>query len=77
MKCFITNQDFKKYETIQGKDLQQEIYNLIKKDYPNFSDGDHVSIKELNKYRRQFFANLISQEKGEMEKIRSRCHYGD
>ncbi len=69
MKCFITNQDFKKYETVQGKDLQQEIYNLIKKDYPNFSDGDYVSIKELNKYRRQFFANLISQEKGEMEKL--------
>ena len=69
MKCFITNQKAKKYELVQGKDLQHEIYDLISKDYPNFTDEDYISIKELNKYRRLFFANLISQEKGEMEKL--------
>lgn len=69
MKCFITNQEFKKYETVQGKDLQKEIFDLINIDFPNFTKEDYISIKELNKYRRLFFANLISQEKGEMEKI--------
>ena len=69
MKCFITNQEFKKYETVQGKDLQKEIFDLINVDFPNFKIEDYISIKELNKYRRLFFANLISQEKGEMEKI--------
>ena len=69
MKCFITNQKAKKYELVQGKDLQHEIYDLISIDYPNFTDEDYISIKELNKYRRLFFANLISQEKGEMEKL--------
>ena len=69
MKCFITNQEFKKYETVQGKDLQKEIFDLINVDFPNFKIEDYISIKELNKYRRLFFANLISQEKGEMEKL--------
>ena len=69
MKCFITNQEFKKYETVQGKDLQKEIFDLINVDFPNFTKEDYISIQELNKYRRLFFANLISQEKGEMEKL--------
>ena len=69
MKCFITNQQFKKYETVQGKDLQKEIFDLINVDFPNFTKEDYISIQELNKYRRLFFANLISQEKGEMEKL--------
>jgi uncharacterized membrane protein len=69
MKCFITNQELKKYEVVKGKDLQNEIFNLIQQDYPTFSLEDNVSIIELNKYRRQYFANLISQEKGEMEKL--------
>ena len=69
MKCFITNQQFKKYETVQGKDLQKEIFDLINVDFPNFTKEDYISIQELNKYRRLFFANLISEEKGEMEKL--------
>ena len=52
MKCFITNQEFKKYETVQGKDLQKEIFDLINVDFPNFKIEDYISIKELNKYRR-------------------------
>ncbi|WP_334124161.1 DUF1003 domain-containing protein [Empedobacter brevis] len=69
MKCFVTQKTINRYEAVKGKEIQHEIFRLIQQDYPNFTEEDYVSIQELNKYRRQFFANLISQEKGEMEKL--------
>lgn len=69
MKCFVTQKPIHRYEAVKGKEIQQEIFKLIQQDYPAISEEDYVSIKVLNKYRRLFFANLISQEKGEMEKL--------
>lgn len=69
MKCFVTQEPINRYEAVKGKEIQQEIFKLIEQDYPTITEEDYVSIKVLNKYRRQFFANLISQEKGEMEKL--------
>ncbi len=69
MKCFVTQKPINRYEAVKGKEIQQEIFKLIEQDYPAITEEDYVSIKVLNKYRRQFFANLISQEKGEMEKL--------
>lgn len=69
MKCFVTQKPINRYEAVKGKEIQQEIFKLIQQDYPAITEEDYVSIKILNKYRRQFFANLISQEKGEMEKL--------
>ncbi|RRT92704.1 DUF1003 domain-containing protein [Empedobacter falsenii] len=69
MKCFVTQEPINRYEAVKGKEIQQEIFKLIEQDYPTITEEDYVSIKILNKYRRQFFANLISQEKGEMEKL--------
>lgn len=69
MKCFVTQKPINRYEAVKGKEIQQEIFKLIEQDYPVITEEDYVSIKVLNKYRRQFFANLISQEKGEMEKL--------
>ncbi|MFV0210024.1 hypothetical protein OBK13_12570 [Empedobacter falsenii] len=69
MKCFVTQKSIHRYEAVKGKEIQQEIFKLIQQDYPAISEEDYVSIKVLNKYRRLFFANLISQEKGEMEKL--------
>lgn len=69
MKCFVTQKPIHRYEAVKGKEIQQEIFKLIQQDYPAISEEDYVSIKVLNKYRRLFFANLISQEKDEMEKL--------
>lgn len=69
MKCFVTQKPINRYEAVKGKEIQQEIFKLIQHDYPTITEEDYISIKVLNKYRRQFFANLISQEKGEMEKL--------
>ncbi|WP_260393833.1 hypothetical protein [Empedobacter stercoris] len=69
MKCFVTQKPIHRYEAVKGKEIQQEIFKLIQQDYPAISEEDYVSIKVLNKYRRLFFANLISQEKGEIEKL--------
>lgn len=69
MKCFVSHKSINQYEAVKGKEIQQEIFKLIQQDYPAITEEDSVSINVLNKYRRQFFTNLILQEKGEMEKL--------
>lgn len=50
----------------RGADIRDGIFGLIKSDYPGFEKDDHVSLSELNKYRRRYLASLIAQEKGEL-----------
>ena len=69
MKCFVDQKSINKYEAVKGKDIKPEIFNLIQKDYPKFTENDVISIDILNKYRRQLIANLILEEKGEIEKL--------
>ncbi|MCZ2223165.1 MAG: DUF1003 domain-containing protein [Chitinophagales bacterium] len=52
-----------------GKDIRQAIFDLIKKEYPNFNEKSVISLKELNYYRRLYLTTLVEQEKGELAKI--------
>ncbi|MFA6059164.1 MAG: DUF1003 domain-containing protein [Taibaiella sp.] len=54
---------------ISGADIRDGIFRLIKSDFPSFEKGDHISVSELNKYRRLYLVSLIAQEKGELECI--------
>jgi len=51
---------------VKGKDLREGIFDLIKAEYPGFGNEDHISLDELNKYRRSYLTSLIIKEKGEL-----------
>jgi len=53
-------------EAVKGKDLREGIFDLIKAEYPGFGIEDHISLDELNKYRRSYLTSLIIKEKGEL-----------
>jgi uncharacterized membrane protein len=53
-------------EAVKGKDLREGIFDLIKAEYPGFGNEDHISLDELNKYRRSYLTSLIIKEKGEL-----------
>jgi hypothetical protein len=65
----ITKKEIKKGEEISSKDLREGIFNLIKKDFPDFGDDCSITLEELNRYRRIYMTSLISEEKGELDVI--------
>lgn len=65
----ITKKEIKKGEEINSLDLREGIFNLVKKDYPDFSKDCSITLDELNRYRRLYMASLIAQEKGELDAI--------
>jgi uncharacterized membrane protein len=67
LTSYITKQPISPGEAVKGQDIREGIFLLIQRDYPDFSPADHVSIDELNRYRRLYLTSLIVQEKGEQE----------
>ena len=53
-------------EAVKGKDIREGIFDMIKAEYPGFGNDDHISLDELNKYRRSYLTSLIIKEKGEL-----------
>lgn len=56
-------------EEVQGQDIREGIYKLVKSEFPEFSDKSFISIEELNKFRRLYLTKLVEQEKGELAVI--------
>jgi uncharacterized membrane protein len=65
----ITKKEIKKGEEISSKDIREGIFNLIKKDFPDFGEDCSITLEELNRYRRIYMTSLISEEKGELDAI--------
>jgi uncharacterized membrane protein len=63
----ISQQPISQGEAVQGIDIREGIFQLIKQEYIEFSPKDYISIDELNHYRRLYLTSLIIQEKGEQE----------
>ncbi len=63
---FISNQLIPSGEEVNGNDIREGIFNLIKKDHPNFNYDVQISLAELNRYRRHYLTQLVAQEKGEL-----------
>ena len=69
MKSCISKTEIKKGEDVKATYLREPLFNLIKSEYPEFSEDCYISLEELNRFRRLYMASLISQEKGEMEDL--------
>ncbi|MBF6610055.1 MAG: DUF1003 domain-containing protein [Chryseobacterium sp.] len=65
----ISKKEIPKGEEVKGFDIREGIYNLIKSEFPDFNQGDFITIDELNQYRRHYLTSLIIQEKGEVAMI--------
>jgi uncharacterized membrane protein len=65
----ISKKEIQKGEDVKGQEIREGIFNLIKSDYPSFSDNNFITITELNQYRRLYLTSLIALEKGELAAI--------
>ena len=72
MKTFISTiskTDFPENEKVIAKSIQRPIFELIKKDYPDFNQKSVISIPELNQYRQKYVANYLINEVGELSTL--------
>lgn len=69
INSFISKKPIQSSEVVYGREIREGIFQLICLQYPLFSGDSAISLDELNYFRRQFLAQLVEQEKGELEKI--------
>ena len=69
MLSCITKKEIKKGEVVNAHEIRDGIYQLIKKDYPDFDQDCSITLDELNHYRRLYLSSLIEQERGEIDAI--------
>jgi len=63
---YISKTDLEPGHAVQGSDIRDSIFELIKSEFPGFEKEDYISLSELNKYRRLYLTTLITQEKGDL-----------
>lgn len=71
LASFINQETIRDGEAVAGFDIRKGVFDLIKSDYPQFSENDFISLEQLNQYRRKYLTQLIVQERGELVKIDS------
>jgi uncharacterized membrane protein len=57
------------YTSVKASEIRPEIFNAIKKDHPDFSADSHISLTELNKYRRIYFSSILIKEEKELKAL--------
>lgn len=62
----ISNARIKDTEVVRGHEIREEIFNLIKSEFPDFSGESVISVNELDSYRRLYLARLVEEEKGDL-----------
>ncbi len=67
--CHISKKKFPLRELYIGGFLKKEIFDLIKKDFPDFNEDSYVSIDSLNEYRKKYMASLLKQENAELNEM--------
>jgi Predicted membrane protein len=68
-KSDLSNKNFPVSEKISGKSVRKSVFELIKKDYPNFTSGMFLSDTELNIYRQKYVESFLTKQIGQLTKL--------
>ena len=63
--CFVTKKSCSPEEVRIGGAISKPIFNLIKRDFADFTEGSYISIESLNLYRQQYIEQLINNDNDE------------
>lgn len=69
LSCYATGQVLTESELIAYNALKPEILHQIKKDFPDFSEGDYLSVETVNLYRRKFLESMLNAENREISRL--------
>jgi uncharacterized membrane protein len=63
-KCDICNKSSSDTELISAHGIRHEVEQLLRNDYPEWTDGSYICKEDLNKYKIKYVTSLIEEEKG-------------
>ncbi|HJV77587.1 MAG TPA: DUF1003 domain-containing protein [Paludibacter sp.] len=68
-KSDLSNKKFPVSERISGKSIRKSVFDLILKDYPNFTPDMYLSDTELNAYREKYVESFLTKQIGQLTKL--------
>lgn len=68
-KSTISGTEFPEHERVWGKSIRAGIFDLIKKDFPDFTNEGCIANSELNIYREKYIAQFLQSEVGELSDL--------
>ena len=68
-KSAISKIDIKEGESVCGIDIREEVFTFIHSIHPEFSRDKHLTLEELNHFRRLYLTHLIEEDKGDIARI--------
>lgn len=71
-KSDISGKEFPGNEKVSATMVRQPIYEVIKKDNPEFDDSCHISVTELNQYREKYITEFLEKELGELSQTEAK-----
>jgi uncharacterized membrane protein len=72
METFVSDLSRKEYplsDRVSGKLIRKSIFELICRDYPEFTPDCKLAISELNVYRQKYIASFLAREIGELSEL--------
>ncbi len=72
MKTFISsisNIEFQETEKIHANAIRKSIFEIIKKEHPDFNSKSLIALVELNQYRQKYIAEYLMHEVGELNEL--------
>jgi len=69
VKCDITGKELNIDSCRRGEDLRSQLFDLIKKDHPEFTIDNYISLEVLNEYRKKYLTLVIEGENGEVTQM--------
>lgn len=67
----ISGKEFSIADKVSGRILRQPILELIRKDHPEFTEGNLLSLTELNYYREKYISGFLVKELDELSTLKS------
>lgn len=67
--CFVSKQEYLIDDLIEGNAIKNQLFILIKKDFPDFTENNFISHASFNIYRRKYLETLIKSEKRGISKL--------
>ena len=67
--CQVCGKDASKTDLIATSSVRPVVVNLIRKDYPGWSDDGFICVDDLNRFRYNYVRSLIETERGELSDL--------
>jgi len=65
----ISKKPYPRNELLSGKLIRPAMLSEIRKDHPEFTEDQLISVSELNVYRRRYIENILKEEYGSLSQL--------